>query len=147
MCNEELFQKLQVGASVGEMIIFAELMAARHELLYIEHINEGLEDFTEEDFERDWWFNKLSELKASVNIDPIIDSVVRKIKSRSDVGIQKYKTTLKENKTDDFLTHLQEELMDAVNYIEKVKDILNQKGYLSFAEIPNLNEIDEDIIK
>lgn len=58
-----------------------------------------------------------------IKTDPIIDSVVNKIKSRSEVGIKKYGTTLDENNTDDFLTHLQEELMDAINYIEKLKSI------------------------
>jgi len=143
MYNEELFLKLQVGASVEEMIIFSKLMALRHEILYVEHINEGIDEFTEEDFERDWWLEKLAELKASLKTDPIIDSVVRKFRNRSAFGIQKYGTTLKDNATDDFLTHLQEELMDSVNYVEKMKDLLNQKGYLSFAEVPNLNDFDE----
>lgn len=52
--------------------------------------------------------------------DPVIDRVITKIKSRSDVGVSKYSTTLAANKHDDFLLHLQQELMDAVNYIEKL---------------------------
>jgi hypothetical protein len=55
-------------------------------------------------------------------MDKIIKQVVDKFISRSNVGIKKYNTTLEENNTDDFLTHLQEELMDAVNYIEKLMD-------------------------
>jgi hypothetical protein len=55
--------------------------------------------------------------------DPIIESVIQKLRSRGEVGIKKYGTTLEENNVDDFLTHLQEELMDAVNYIEKLKNI------------------------
>lgn len=147
MYNEELFKKLQTGASNSELIIFAELMAARHEILYAEHINEGIDEFSEEDFERDWWLNKLAELKTGVNTDPIIESVVRKFRNRSAFGIKKYGTTLKDNTTDDFLTHLQEELMDACNYVEKMKDLLNQKGYLSFVEVPNLNDFNEDLNK
>lgn len=57
--------------------------------------------------------------------DPIIASVVKKIVERSNDGIKKYGTTLAENNTDCFLTHLQEELMDAINYIEKIKSIIN----------------------
>lgn len=57
--------------------------------------------------------------------DPIIASVVKKIVERSNDGIKKYGTTLAENNTDCFLTHLQEELMDAINYIEKLKSIIN----------------------
>ncbi len=52
--------------------------------------------------------------------DPIVEQVINKFKQRSEVGIAKYNTTLHENNTDDFLNHLQEELMDAVNYIEKL---------------------------
>ena len=49
-----------------------------------------------------------------------------KIKKRSDVGFKKYGVTLKDDDQplDVWLQHIQEELMDAVNYIEKVKDVL-----------------------
>ncbi len=53
--------------------------------------------------------------------DPIVESVINKFSSRSSVGIKKYGTTLEQNNTDDFLNHLQEELMDAILYIEKLK--------------------------
>jgi hypothetical protein len=56
-------------------------------------------------------------------IDPIVEAVVKKFRDRSNVGFKKYGTTLENNNTDDFLNHLQEELMDAVNYIEKLKSI------------------------
>jgi len=52
--------------------------------------------------------------------DPIIEAVVKKLRSRSRVGIKKYGTTLAENNKDNFLIHLQEELMDACNYLEKL---------------------------
>ena len=54
-------------------------------------------------------------------MDPIVKQVTDKFKSRSEVGIKKYGTTLQDNNTDDFLNHLQEELMDAILYIEKLK--------------------------
>lgn len=54
--------------------------------------------------------------------DQIVKQVVYKINQRSQVGIKKYGTTLAENNTDDFLTHLQEELFDASLYIEKLKE-------------------------
>jgi hypothetical protein len=54
-------------------------------------------------------------------MDPIVKKVTDKFKSRSEVGIKKYGTTLQDNNTDDFLNHLQEELMDAILYIEKLK--------------------------
>lgn len=57
--------------------------------------------------------------------DPIVDEVVKKFQTRSEVGIKKYGTTLHENNTDDFLNHLQEELMDAILYLQKLKSLRN----------------------
>jgi hypothetical protein len=54
-------------------------------------------------------------------MDSIVQSVLDKYVKRSEVGQKKYGTTLEQNNTDDFLNHLQEELMDAVLYIEKLK--------------------------
>lgn len=55
--------------------------------------------------------------------DPIVQSVIDKFQERSNVGIEKYGTTLQDNQltTLEWLTHLQEELMDATLYIEKLK--------------------------
>lgn len=53
--------------------------------------------------------------------DAVVQSVVDKFCNRSEVGIRKYGTTLEQNNSDDFLNHLQEELMDAILYIEKLK--------------------------
>lgn len=61
-----------------------------------------------------------------VKSDPIVKQVTDKFKARSKVGIEKYGTTLEENNTDDFLEHLQQELMDATLYIQKLK---SQKDY------------------
>jgi hypothetical protein len=54
--------------------------------------------------------------------DPIVDSVRFKYKKRSEVGIAKYGTTLDRDDIDivGWLTHLQEELMDATLYLECV---------------------------
>ncbi len=52
--------------------------------------------------------------------DQIVEQVVRKYQERSDVGIRKYQTTLHENNKDDYFKHLQEELMDATLYLEKM---------------------------
>jgi hypothetical protein len=54
--------------------------------------------------------------------DPIVDSVRFKYKKRSEVGIAKYGTTLDRTDIDlvGWLTHLQEELMDATLYVERV---------------------------
>lgn len=57
-------------------------------------------------------------------IDSVVDTVVDKIKSRSQVGIRKYGTTMdrKDLSLVDWLTHLQEELLDAALYVEKLKE-------------------------
>ena len=67
--------------------------------------------------------------KKEINFrDPIIQKVVEKIISRSDVGYNKYKVTLEaDNKSvNEWLNNIQEELMDAVNYIEKLKAVLTE---------------------
>jgi hypothetical protein len=51
--------------------------------------------------------------------DQIVEQVVQKYEGRSSVGIKKYGTTLEKNNTDNYLIHLQQELMDATLYIEK----------------------------
>lgn len=55
--------------------------------------------------------------------DEIIERVIKKFRNRSEVGFKKYGVTLKDHYQpfDTWLTHVQEELMDAVNYIEKIK--------------------------
>ena len=55
--------------------------------------------------------------------DSIVKSVVSSYKERSRVGIKKYNKTMDRNdlSTSEWLQHLQEELMDATLYIEKLK--------------------------
>ena len=72
--------------------------------------------------------------------DKIVEQVIQKFQQRSDVGVRKYGTTLYENNHDNYLLHLQEELQDAILYIEK---LLTQN-----AEIINLVKTsidDEDL--
>jgi hypothetical protein len=52
--------------------------------------------------------------------DKIVDDVIDKFYERSQIGITKYGTTLYTNNKDNYLKHLQEELMDATLYIEKL---------------------------
>jgi len=52
--------------------------------------------------------------------DQIVLSVIDKYAKRSEVGIAKYGTTLETNNKDNYLKHLQEELMDASLYLEKL---------------------------
>ena len=52
--------------------------------------------------------------------DQIVEDVVDKYLERSQVGITKYGTTLETNNKDNYLKHLQEELMDATLYLQKL---------------------------
>ncbi len=58
--------------------------------------------------------------------DPVVKSVVNKFVDRSNVGFAKYGKTLRDDKSDLFAwaNHLQEELMDAVLYMERLKEEL-----------------------
>jgi hypothetical protein len=59
--------------------------------------------------------------------DTIVESVIEQFKQRSEVGINKYGVTLDRDDLTmlEWLKHLQEELMDATLYIEKLKSKLN----------------------
>ena len=65
--------------------------------------------------------------------DPVVERVVDKFVSRSDVGSKKYGTTLNDERTMGmkglvkYLTDVQEELMDALLYIEAAKRCLTDE--------------------
>lgn len=58
-------------------------------------------------------------------MDPIVQSVIEKFQQRSELGQKKYNTTLEENNAPflDWVNHMQEELMDAILYLEKMKKV------------------------
>jgi len=60
--------------------------------------------------------------------DPVVERVVDKFISRSDVGYKKYGVTLEQDQSRIFewLNHLQEELMDAVLYLQKAKEVYSE---------------------
>lgn len=60
--------------------------------------------------------------------DKIVEAVIEKFKQRSEAGVKKYGTTLmrEDLNLEQWLTHLQEELMDAVNYIEVIKNSIRK---------------------
>ena len=55
--------------------------------------------------------------------DSVVNSVIEQFAKRSNVGVEKYGTTL--DRTDltmlDWIQHAQEELMDGILYLEKIK--------------------------
>ena len=65
--------------------------------------------------------------------DPVVERVVDKFVSRSDVGFKKYGTTLHEERTTNlkgllkYLQDIQEELMDAVLYIQTAREEIDEK--------------------
>ena len=72
------------------------------------------------------WSSKWADENLSspeVKSDTVVEDVVNKFRKRSEAGMLKYNTTL--DRTDlstlDWLTHLQEELMDAILYVERLK--------------------------
>ena len=60
----------------------------------------------------------------TIKEDSIVNSVVEKFQERSRAGIEKYNNTLdrKDLCLVEWLNHLQEELMDATLYIQKLKE-------------------------
>ncbi len=76
--------------------------------------------------------------------DKIVVEVVDKFQQRSEVGIRKYNTTLEENNRDNFFVHLQEELMDATLYLQKLLS-LNIELTKLVNETPNNAELGEKI--
>ena len=72
--------------------------------------------------------------------DPVVERVVNKFVSRSDVGYAKYGTTLEEERRvkmkdlQKYLNDIQEELMDAVLYIQAARDELQDLNEESLIE-------------
>ena len=58
------------------------------------------------------------------NYDSIVESVITKYKDRDNIGFTKYGTNLDRTdlNTKEWAEHLQQELMDAVLYLEKFKE-------------------------
>ena len=79
--------------------------------------------------------------------DPVVQSVVNKFVERSDVGYAKYKMTLRDDNSDVYvwLNHLQEELMDATLYLQRLKeeisDLREEKALIN--ELKEIDIIDE----
>ena len=81
--------------------------------------------------------------------DPVVERVVDKFVSRSDVGFAKYGTTLQEERTlkmkglQKYLNDIQEELMDAVLYIQAARDELQDLNEESLIQRCTDEDIEE----
>ena len=91
--------------------------------------------------------------KEVVFRDPVVERVVDRFIERSDVGYAKYGTTLHEERTTKmkdllkYLNDVQEELMDAVLYLQTAKeDIIDKKSDYKYPEFVNkfYNDDDDD---
>lgn len=52
--------------------------------------------------------------------DKIVEQVRAKLLDRSQVGIKKYGTTIWDNTDENYMKHLQDELLDGANYCEQM---------------------------
>ena len=75
--------------------------------------------------------------EISVQKDEIVERVINKLRSRSEVGVKKYNTTLFRNTDENYIKHIQEECLDAANYCEQMlrlgeftKDVIQLLEYL-----------------
>ena len=82
--------------------------------------------------------------------DPVVERVVDKFVSRSDVGFDKYGTTLEDERRlkmkglQKYLNDVQEELMDAVLYIQSARDelqYLNEESLIQRCIDDDIEEI------
>jgi len=90
-----------------------------------------------EDEENDlYWKSTMTRYPSGIEVtidkpkkDSYVQIVKAKFEERSQTGIKKYNTTLEREDLDlqDWLNHLQEELMDATLYIERLKAELKDR--------------------
>jgi hypothetical protein len=76
-------------------------------------------------------------MKDNFNPDTIVEEVCQKFVNRAEVGYKKYNATMDRNDLtmDQWLEHAQEEAMDFVLYITKIRKELSAK---KFCECPQL---------
>jgi len=79
---------------------------------------------------------------SRVSGDSIVNTVVQRFLQRSEFGQKKYGVTLdrKDLNTADWIQHMQEELMDAILYLEKLKTTLAPSEGSSTQENVSMSE-------
>lgn len=65
MYNQELMEKMTKKFGIRKVTEFAQMVSFMHGVLYEEAMKNGPDDFTEHNFERDWWMEKYKELKLT----------------------------------------------------------------------------------
>jgi hypothetical protein len=93
---------------------------------------------------------------SRVSGDSIVNTVVQRFIQRSEFGQKKYGVTLdrKDLKTADWIQHMQEELMDAILYLEKLKTLgvseassMQGNASTNTQEAASSTELKEDVPK
>ena len=75
---------------------------------------------------------KVDNRKSSIFRDPVVERVCNKFVQRSDLGFEKYGRTLHDERTGGhkdllgYLNDVQEELMDAILYIQTARELINE---------------------
>lgn len=71
--------------------------------------------------------SNVAELSQKTNIDSVVQSIIDKFKKRAQFGKEKYGTDLDRKDLDvlDWINHAQEELMDGILYLEKLKKTIS----------------------
>ena len=94
---------------------------------YIEKMERD-NDLYDEFVNSQWAMNSTIPIEKTSR-DLIVQEVKDLYDARSEVGINKYNTTLEDSLDglETFLEHLQEELMDATLYIQKLKQIIDER--------------------
>jgi len=108
-------------------IEFAEWLAENHYIL--NNIQDGIHYWENEDVVStsnklyDWFIASKEQMK-----DTVVESVIQQFRTRSEIGIQKYNKTLdrKDLTRLEWLQHAQEEAMDMILYLEKLKQYENK---------------------
>ena len=75
-------------------------------------------------------FSAVETLSTEFQLDSIVTSIIRQFEERAVKGKQKYNTDLdrKDLSTVDWINHAQQELMDGILYLEKLKQELSAKN-------------------
>lgn len=85
-------------------------------------------------------------MESKFQLDSVVSGVITKYVMRAEVGMKKYGTNLdrKDLQVSDWIKHVQEELMDAVLYLEKLsQDIKNVNIQV---KLENQKEFDGDML-
>ena len=65
MYNSELLDKMTKKFGIRKVTEFAEMVSFMHDVLHQEAIENGPDEPTEHNFERDWWMAKYKQLKST----------------------------------------------------------------------------------